>query len=344
MPTGQAIVNNALTTLGILEQGGVPSSSDSADGINELNSMWAAWGVDEGFIYATSHIRFPLTGPSGGQTPAWYTLGQPQPGGPQPNFNVQRPARIYGGSFLTASGGAITAYAIGDAGAGYAVGDTGIILGAGGQLATYTVTAINAAGGVTGIGLSGGLGYLLGNGYGTRIGGAQPGAGAGLTINVTQVSAEGQTRVDLRVIDAATYYAHRDLSAIALTPDELYPSFEVDPDGFMRIYIWPLPQVPSASMIELECAVTFGQWSLGVNYNIPQAVQDAINYALAFRLIPRYGVAVNPEVATVVAALAEKSEARLREMNAFNRKLPPGAERAPMPPMPVPAAGGAPPR
>ncbi len=52
MPTGQAIINSALTAIGILEQGGTPSVSDSVDALSELNAAWNAWGIDDGLIYA----------------------------------------------------------------------------------------------------------------------------------------------------------------------------------------------------------------------------------------------------------------------------------------------------
>ena len=58
MPTGQQIVSDALTIMGILEQGGTPSVSDSVDCLGALNVFWQAWGIDEGLIYAQYPARF----------------------------------------------------------------------------------------------------------------------------------------------------------------------------------------------------------------------------------------------------------------------------------------------
>jgi hypothetical protein len=92
MPTGQAIVNAALTQLGILEQGGTPSNSDSVDALAELNAFWDAWGIDEDFIYSL----LPQSGPVVSGTRS-YTVGT---GG---DFNFTRPSRIYKASYVTGS-------------------------------------------------------------------------------------------------------------------------------------------------------------------------------------------------------------------------------------------------
>ena len=102
MPTGQDIVSAALTTLGMLEQGGTPSVSDSVDSLAELNAMWDAWGIDEGLIYAILTQRFQLAA-----NIAFYTIG---PGG---GFSTTRaPARIYRATVASVTGGAIATQAI----------------------------------------------------------------------------------------------------------------------------------------------------------------------------------------------------------------------------------------
>ncbi len=92
MPTGQVIVTNALTTLGINEQGAVPSASDSVDALAELNSMWQAWGIDEGLIYALTSVTKALTANVGS-----YTIGTGAA------FNTTLPSRIYR-AFITSTG------------------------------------------------------------------------------------------------------------------------------------------------------------------------------------------------------------------------------------------------
>lgn len=231
MPTGQVIINGALTAIGILDQGGVPSFSDSNDALSELNDQWNAWGIDEGIIFAVTAKQYNLTANT-----AQYAIG---PTAPAP-FTGPLPSRIYRASFVS-----------------------------------------------------------------------------------------GGNRNPLEVVPAATYYAHNDLAAVAVAPDELYPDFNPDPiTGLASLYLWPVPTT-TGSKLELETGATFSVWALGVNYAVPQGYADAIKYCLAYRLLPRYGVAVAPEVAATVTALAAKAEARIREMNKINRQMPAGSEVSP---------------
>ena len=101
-------------------------------------------------------------------------------------------------------------------------------------------------------------------------------------------------------------------------------------NGFYRAYAHPVPSV--AGTLEMEISVPFSAWTLTDNYSIPQGFQDALEQALAFRLLARFGAAVAPEVAAVVQAVGLKAENRIREMNRINRQMQPGTEAAPAPP------------
>ena len=318
MPTGQQIVSNALTILGILEQGGVPSGSDSADSLGELNAMWEAWGIDEGLIYSIQSDRFPLALNVGN-----YTIG---PGG---MFNAPRPQRIYQAIVTSVSGGAIATTSLGFGGIGYAVNDTGIVLDGSGTRATYTVNTVDGAGAVLTYTMSAaGTGYLPANGMDTATGGAQPGVGTGFTINVLTVTTQGQNRNELKIIEQSQYYRHTDLSATAMTPEELYPDYNDDLNGFMRLYLWPVPSLLTPLTLELNTAVTFSAWTLTASYALPPGFQDALQYALAWRLLARFGAAVAQSVAAVVGQIGQKAEARIRTMNAGNRQQPALAQQA----------------
>lgn len=329
MPNGLQLVTKAITSIGMNEQGGIPSVSDSNDALVELNAMWESFGIDEGLIYAEDRVRFPL-----GVNIGVYTIGK-VPNPPEvgqtatPWFNGQRPARIYSANILSIVGGAITAFTIGDQGIGYAVGDTGIILGSSGATAAYAVASVNGAGSVLTCTITApGTGYQLGNGQKTQTGGAQPGSGVGLTLNLTNVSIGGQQRSELRIVNADTYYAHRDLSATAYTPDELYPDFLPDVDGFMRLYLYPVPSNSVAPVIELVTAVNFVLWTLQGNYYIPQGYFDLVTDALAYRLLSTFGI-MDQNVIANVTQKAEKAESRLREANRVNRKMTAGSELPP---------------
>ena len=76
-------------------------------------------------------------------------------------------------------------------GVGYAPGDTGIVLAGNGD-ATYIVNTIDGFGAVTGMHLTApGTNYLTASNVTTATGGAQPGAGTGLTLNITVSSPPG---------------------------------------------------------------------------------------------------------------------------------------------------------
>ncbi len=224
MPTAQVIVNNALTILGILEQGGTPSASDSNDALAELNAMLDAWAIDEGLIYAETQISHALSAATAG-----ITIGTGA------TWNTTRPARIYR-AFIGSN----------------------------------------------------------------------------------------SNRTDLEIVPAERYYGHNDLTASAATPEELYPDYNVDPTtGMMTLYTWPVQS--GTPTLFLDIAVPFTAFVLATSYTLPAGYQDPIQYALAFRLIPRFAGSVPQEVVQVVTSVAQKAEARIREMNAINRKLPPPA-------------------
>ena len=231
MPTGQTIINNALTILGILEQSGTPSASDSAAALTELNAMSSAWDIDEGLIYSVRSFSNALT-----TATASYTIGTGA------TFNTPLPTRLYKAIF----------------------------------------------------------------------------------------SVGGNNRNDLTIVDALRYYSHNDLTASTSSggaPDEVYLDFNVDPTtGFGKVYLFPVPVFTSPTpQIELELGQNFNTWALGTNVILPYGYQDAIQYALAFRLIPQYGGIVAPQVMQTVMEIGQKAELRLRTMNAINRQIPPQA-------------------
>jgi hypothetical protein len=93
--------------------------------------------------------------------------------------------RIKSGS-LTLGGPIVTATK-GAGGAGYAANDTGTIVD-GSDDATYKVLTVDGGGAVLTFQVTGaGTGYRLENGVATATGGAQPGVGAGFTVNITAV-------------------------------------------------------------------------------------------------------------------------------------------------------------
>lgn len=296
MPSGQTIINNALTILGINEQGGSPSASDSVDALVELNSMWEAWGIDEGLIFAVLSAQYSLTAYIGA-----YTIGV---GG---TFKAARPSRIY-----------------------KAVVVSGLTFSGTTTSTSKTITTANTQGLGLGQALSG-----TGIAANTVITGIVDNTSIGISIAATAsgtvtITALGANRNELKIVEAEAYYAHNDLGALASTPEELYPDFNVDSSALATLRLWPVPTFSGgAPKLELETGVTFATWTLVANYNLPQGYQDAIQYALAMRLIPRFGMIVPQEIAQVVMAVGAKAEQRIREANAVNRLRPPEAMAVP---------------
>ena len=330
MPNGQTIISNTLSHLGLLEQGGTPSVSDSNYALNVLNAQWEAWGIDENFIYAVIAARFPLVAGQGA-----YTIGLPALGSsPSPSFKASRPGRIYGAAVLTATGGAISSSSLFDGGKGYAANDTGTIQGASGTTATYTINTVAPITGVVGTYTvsAAGTGYVPTPGALTALGGAQPGSGTGFRINITAVTSGGEIRRPVRIVEAMEYLSHGDLQASSVTPDELYPDYNPNQDGYMTLYLYPAPSVPAAfasQNLELQQGVPFTSWTLGTSYNLPAGFQDALEWVLAWRLMPGFGAAVAQQIAELVRENGQSAEARLMAMIQFNRQKP-------IPPQPQP--------
>lgn len=87
------------------------------------------------------------------------------------------------------TGNAITGSSLNSGGAAYAVNDTGILVGPASTIATYIVNTVDGSGAVLTYSITAaGGGYIVRDGYLTAQGGAQPGKGFGLTINITSVS------------------------------------------------------------------------------------------------------------------------------------------------------------
>ena len=112
------------------------------------------------------------------------------------------PSIVLRSSVPGVSVGAIPAIAVLAGGTGYAAGDTGTISGGGGN-ATYKVLAVSG-GAVTAIALTGGgTGYSTAIGNATATGGAHPGSGSGLTVNIVNETVVNQASWNFDVMDGS---------------------------------------------------------------------------------------------------------------------------------------------
>lgn len=229
MPTGQQIINNALTALNILDAGGAPSGSESADLLIELNVMVDGWSAEETLVPSITTAQYALTA---NQNP--YPMG---PAATAP-FNVPRPVRI----------------------------DQAVLVSTVGS---------------------------------------------------------GTTRKGLRMVGSTTYFGHGDLKAASTTADEIYIDYQDSSTGAMNVYLFPVPSCPTSTLLELETWNAIAAFALGVNQNLPPSYQDAIQQALAFRCLSRYGAAVNAETAQIVTSLGETAKDRVKTLNVANRVMNP---------------------
>jgi hypothetical protein len=132
-------------------------------------------------------------------------------------------------------------------------------------------------------------------------------------------------RFMLRIVNSDEYHAHKDLAATAVAPDELYPDFNVSSStGSANLYAWPVPS-SSGNSLELETGAPFAAWTLAGVYDLSPGFQDLIQYALAWRLIPRYGMAIAQQQVSVIEQVAQKAEERFRKSVSANRQIPPPA-------------------
>lgn len=93
--SAQILINNALVNLGILEQGGTPSVSDSNEALTRLNYMLQQWRIQNKFVPSISSTPYALTA-----TQAIYPIG---PAATAP-FNVPRPTFIQRASIQLSTG------------------------------------------------------------------------------------------------------------------------------------------------------------------------------------------------------------------------------------------------
>lgn len=137
-------------------------------------------------------------------------------------------------------------------------------------------------------------------------------------------------RNEVEIVNADRYYMHNDLTASAKTPEIMFPDWTLNASGYGTIYLWPVPTgFAGSANLNLDMAVAFIDWALATAYFLPDGYIDAISYALAFRLIPKFGDAVTEYHAKFVADIGSKAEARIREMNRYNRQVDPQLVMAP---------------
>lgn len=143
----------------------------------------------------------------------------------------------------------------------------------------------------------------------------------------------GTNRNPVKTVGSREYFEHNDLAASASSPDEVYFDY-ADAAGLMKVYFFPVPTCPTATLAEFQTWNAIAAFALAVNQTLAPGYEDAIVYGLAYRCIPRYGAVINPAVAQVVTDTGKQAKDRVRQLNVQNRLLDP----ATLPQQPAPAA------
>lgn len=311
MPTGQTIVNNALTALNILDAGGSASASESVDLLAELNTMLDAWSAEETLVPSIATAQYALTA---SLNP--YALGP---------VTLATAGNLLGTkttiSGITDANPAVMTYAA----LVPALVSTQLLLISGftGNWAPANgVWAITVASATTfSIALdSTTFGAIAGTPV-FQLGAPRP-VRIDQAVLVATVGA-ATIRRTLRIVGSPEYFSHGDLAASASTADEMYPDYADAATGDLSLYFFPVPTCPTATKIELEVWNAIAAFTLPANQNLPPGYQDGIQQALAFRCLPRYGAAVNAETAQIVATLGVSAKDRIKTLNVKNRVLDP---------------------
>ena len=106
--TGQSLINTAFTNLGVMDQGGTPSVSDSNAALVLLNQQMGQWRISNKFVWSVGKASYPLVlakqsyqiGPAAPDfnvpRPTYIEQALISVAGPNPANPIQRPMRLIG--------------------------------------------------------------------------------------------------------------------------------------------------------------------------------------------------------------------------------------------------------
>jgi hypothetical protein len=123
----------------------------------------------------------------------------------------------------------------------------------------------------------------------------------------------------LKLIGQPEYSLIRDLNATANIPERLYND-RASPNS--TLYLWPVPRCAVSTNLILYTWAQLSSFAATTSTaDLPNGYCEALSDALAFRLLPRYGVAVAPEVAQIVTQNAVLAEKAIVELNQRTRGM-----------------------
>ena len=123
----------------------------------------------------------------------------------------------------------------------------------------------------------------------------------------------------LKMISQQDYGSIGDLNATANIPERLYND-RASPAS--TLYLWPIPTVLASTNLILYTWAQLSDFAdLVTTYDLPDGYPEAIVNALAIRLAPAFGTAVNAQVLSTCEQLALQAEQKISDLNARARGL-----------------------
>lgn len=169
--------------------------------------------------------------------------------------------------------------------------------------------------------------YPIGTGASSPFNVARPTFVQQALIGLPGPNPSNQITYPLRIITQQEYGLISDLKALAHIPQVLYNDY-ASPTS--NLYLWPVPRASLTTNLILSTWAQLGAFAaLATTVDLPDGYPEAITNALGVRLLPMFGVAVQPQVASLVSALAQQGEAAIAELNARTRiAMPPAGPAA----------------
>jgi hypothetical protein len=131
-------------------------------------------------------------------------------------------------------------------------------------------------------------------------------------------------RTALDIVPARVYRAHRDLSASAECPDELYCDYNFS-SSLSTLYFWPVPTFTGTATSEIEYWQPLPSFpDLTTNIPLKDGYQDAIETNLAYKAcLTAFGMGVDVATKEQISADAALTKQRIHNLNVENGLVPP---------------------
>jgi hypothetical protein len=148
----------------------------------------------------------------------------------------------------------------------------------------------------------------------------------------------GTQRNELTIVNAQQYRAHNDLAATSSCPDEMYPDYSFGA-SLANVSFWPIPTFTGSLNVNINYWQPLPSFpDLTTNVPLRDGYQECIEWNLAYKALPTFGMSVQAATAEIVAQQADSSQRRVRNLNNLNGMLPAEQPTVSQPQQQVPPA------